>query len=144
MTRGATLVLVTSAFAVAGASAGHADAAIGGKTVDCYCTDRNGARVELGQSICLQVDGRMFTAQCQMSLNVPMWREVAAGCLSSSAAPQLFEPPRDPGLVDPRIRAPEPQPRVDGQVTAALHDGGVVGKPPQRRARDIGEHALVQ
>jgi hypothetical protein len=54
-----------------------------GKTVDCYCTDRQGARVELGETICLQVDGRMFLAQCQMSLNVPMWREVAQGCLSS-------------------------------------------------------------
>ena len=30
------------------------------------------------------VDGRMFMAQCQMSLNVPMWREVSKGCLSSS------------------------------------------------------------
>ena len=32
----------------------------------------------------MQVDGRMFMAQCQMSLNVPMWREVQKGCLSSS------------------------------------------------------------
>ncbi|WP_300030830.1 hypothetical protein [uncultured Roseobacter sp.] len=56
----------------------------GGKTVDCYCTDRSGARIELGETICLQVDGRMFMAQCQMSLNVPMWREVEQGCLSSS------------------------------------------------------------
>ena len=59
----------------------------GGKTIDCYCTDRTGARVELGQTICLQVDGRMFMAQCQMSLNVPMWREVSQGCLSSSLEP---------------------------------------------------------
>jgi len=56
----------------------------GGKTIECYCTDRSGSRVELGQTICLQVDGRMFMAQCQMSLNVPMWREVKKGCLSSS------------------------------------------------------------
>jgi len=56
----------------------------GGKTIECYCTDRSGSRVELGQTICLQVDGRMFMAQCQMSLNVPMWREVQQGCLSSS------------------------------------------------------------
>jgi hypothetical protein len=56
----------------------------GGKTVECYCTDKSGSRVELGETICLQVDGRMFMAQCQMSLNVPMWREVAQGCLSSS------------------------------------------------------------
>jgi len=55
-----------------------------GKTVDCYCTDRTGSRIELGQTICMQVDGRMFMAQCQMSLNVPMWREVEQGCLSSS------------------------------------------------------------
>jgi hypothetical protein len=55
----------------------------GGKTIDCYCTDRAGSRIELGQTICMQVDGRMFMAQCQMSLNVPMWREVQAGCLSS-------------------------------------------------------------
>jgi hypothetical protein len=50
---------------------------------DCYCTDSRGARVELGETICLMVDGRMFMAQCQMSLNVPMWREVQQGCLSS-------------------------------------------------------------
>ena len=56
----------------------------GGKTIDCYCTDRSGSRIELGETICLQVDGRMFMAQCQMSLNVPMWREVQSGCLSSS------------------------------------------------------------
>ena len=55
----------------------------GGKTIDCYCTDTSGARVELGETICLHVDGRMFMAQCQMSLNVPMWREVAVGCMSS-------------------------------------------------------------
>ena len=54
-----------------------------GKTVECYCTDKSGSRVELGQTICMQVDGRMFMAQCQMSLNVPMWREIEQGCLSS-------------------------------------------------------------
>ena len=60
-----------------------------GKTVDCYCTDKGGARIELGETICLQVDGRMFMAQCQMSLNNPMWREVGEGCLSS----ELLQPP---------------------------------------------------
>lgn len=62
----------------------------GGKTIDCYCTDTQGARVELGETICLFVDGRMFMAQCQMSLNVPMWREVQKGCLSSRL--QLGDP----------------------------------------------------
>ncbi|MBR9841845.1 MAG: hypothetical protein GYB25_01680 [Rhodobacteraceae bacterium] len=60
-----------------------ADYNMNGKSIDCYCTDTGGGRVELGETICLQVDGRMFTAQCQMSLNVPMWREISAGCLSS-------------------------------------------------------------
>lgn len=64
-----------------------ADATIGGKTVDCYCTDKSGARIEMGEVICLTVDGRTFTAQCQMSLNVPMWRELREGCLSSQLRP---------------------------------------------------------
>ena len=53
------------------------------KTVDCYCTNSSGDRVELGEMVCLFVNGRSFTAQCQMSLNNPMWREVNEGCLSS-------------------------------------------------------------
>lgn len=67
----------------------HADGVIQARTIDCYCTDSGGARIELGESICLQVGGRMFTAQCQMSLNVPMWRETQNGCLSSSLAPNF-------------------------------------------------------
>jgi hypothetical protein len=72
-----------------------------GKVTACYCTDRNGARVEMGQSICLQVDGRMFTAQCQMSLNNPMWREIQEGCLSSelqSSNPLLQSFPVNTGI----------------------------------------------
>ncbi len=53
-------------------------------TTDCYCTDSGGDRIELGEMICLQVGGRMFTAQCQMSLNVPMWREIENGCLTGA------------------------------------------------------------
>jgi hypothetical protein len=72
---------------------GLADANIGGKTVDCYCTDKSGARIEMGEVICLEVDGRMFTAQCQMSLNVPMWRELRDGCLSTQVTPQMTPMP---------------------------------------------------
>ena len=68
----------------------------GGKTVDCYCTDTSGSRIELGETICLQVDGRLFMAQCQMSLNVPMWREVGEGCMSSSLDTGVE--PRQPSL----------------------------------------------
>ncbi len=73
----------------------------GGKVQDCYCTDKSGIRVELGEMICLQVDGRMFMAQCQMSLNVPMWREVQEGCLSSGL-PQS-KPVGDPLSIDAEI-----------------------------------------
>ena len=72
----------------------------GGKTIDCYCTDTQGARVELGETICLHVDGRAFMALCDMSLNVPIWRDTGEGCLSSQREPspaerliQLAQPP---------------------------------------------------
>lgn len=71
-----------------------------GKTVECYCTDTQGLRVELGETICLVVDGRAFMAQCDMSLNVPIWRDTGDGCMSSSLDPspadrllQLAKPP---------------------------------------------------
>ncbi|WP_037316066.1 hypothetical protein [Ruegeria halocynthiae] len=73
----------------------------GGKVQDCYCTDKSGTRIELGEMICLQVDGRMFTAQCQMSLNVPMWREVQEGCLSSRL--EQSQPPVNTLTVHPKI-----------------------------------------
>ncbi|MFY0595860.1 MAG: hypothetical protein JXQ85_05480 [Cognatishimia sp.] len=69
-----------------------------GKVIDCYCTDRTGSRIELGEYTCINVDGRMFTAQCQMSLNVPMWREISPGCLSS-------ENQKLPMSVSPEINA---------------------------------------
>lgn len=78
------------------------DATIGGKTIECYCTDKSGARIEMGEMICLQVDGKMFMAQCQMSLNVPMWRKISDGCLSSRL-PQSLQPAVDTGGVDAQI-----------------------------------------
>jgi hypothetical protein len=63
---------------------------------DCYCTDKTGARVEMGTMICLEVGGRDFIARCEMSLNNPMWREIKQGCLSS----QLQQPALDAPLVN--------------------------------------------
>ena len=60
------------------ASPALSDGIYNGKTVDCYCTDQGGGRIELGEMICLHVDGRSFMAQCQMSLNNPMWLDHAA------------------------------------------------------------------
>ena len=57
--------------------------AAGKKTVECYCTDSGGARVELGEVRCMTVGGRIFMARCEMSLNVPMWREQQGSCTLS-------------------------------------------------------------
>lgn len=70
-------------------SAAHAEVKGGGRIIECFCTDSTGGRVELGESICLFVDGRLFTARCEMSLNNPMWREVNEGCLSSGLIKRL-------------------------------------------------------
>ena len=51
------------------------------RALDCYCTDSNGQRVELGQVTCLFVDGRAFMAKCDMSLNNPTWRETGDDCI---------------------------------------------------------------
>ncbi|WP_371224029.1 hypothetical protein [Roseovarius sp. 2305UL8-3] len=75
-----------------------ADGTMGGKAIDCYCTDKSGARLEIGDMTCLHVDGRSFMAQCQMSLNVPMWREISEGCLSSSLPEQSQPAVQSPGI----------------------------------------------
>lgn len=78
----------------------------GGKVLDCYCTDTQGARVEMDEEICLVVGGRAFIARCEMSLNNPIWRDTGRACVSSSLAPfEPFEPARDAGGVDPEIAA---------------------------------------
>jgi hypothetical protein len=73
----------------------------GVKWPDCYCTDKVGARVELGTTVCMQVGGRDFIARCEMSLNTPMWREISKSCLSSGNQPiDSGDPLIDAGFVD--------------------------------------------
>lgn len=84
-------------------SMARADYIRNGKIVDCFCTDKSGARVDLGQTTCIQVDGRMFTAQCQMSQNVPMWRETSQGCLSSSLELPQSKPVLNAFSIDAKI-----------------------------------------
>lgn len=50
---------------------------------DCYCTDTDGGRVEIGERACLRVGRRRFTARCGMSQNSPAWRTEAEGCPTS-------------------------------------------------------------
>ncbi|MBJ3775066.1 hypothetical protein [Acuticoccus mangrovi] len=49
---------------------------------DCYCTDSEGTRVEIGDHACLTIGGREVFALCDMSLNNPAWRKEADGCPS--------------------------------------------------------------
>ena len=79
----------------------------GGTVIDCYCTDSTGGRVELGEEICLVVDGRAFLARCEMSLNNPIWRDTGKACLGSSLRLQPLEPARDPGRVHPHVAGAE-------------------------------------
>lgn len=74
------------------------------KAPDCYCTDKVGARVELGTMVCMKVGGRDFIARCEMSLNNPMWREISQGCMSSSNQNlDSGNPLNDAPLVDAEI-----------------------------------------
>lgn len=78
------LAFATTAMAALSAtSPALADWNMNGVIIDCYCTDSSGGKVDVGEMTCLQVDGRMFMARCDMSLNVPIWREVSEGCYSS-------------------------------------------------------------
>lgn len=49
---------------------------------DCYCTDSAGERIEIGQSVCLEIGSRQVWARCSMSLNNPAWRHETEGCPS--------------------------------------------------------------
>lgn len=47
---------------------------------DCYCTDTDGQRVELGDMACLRIGQRETLARCGMSVNNPIWRPESEGC----------------------------------------------------------------
>ena len=57
------------------------------KWPECFCTDRYGKRHEIGDIICLTVDGRSYEAKCVMAQNNPFWRDLSRPCLSASAPP---------------------------------------------------------
>lgn len=46
---------------------------------NCKCRNR-GVMYPLGQTSCLNVDGRRYLARCEMKLNVPSWTELEEGC----------------------------------------------------------------
>ncbi len=63
-----------------------------GKIIECFCTDTQGYRHEIGDIICLTVDGRSYMAKCIMAQNVPFWRDQEMGCLSSQVPVPLMTP----------------------------------------------------
>ncbi len=76
--------LTTLIFAIVLSASASADPTQESKRVDCYCTDATGGRVELGESVCLFVNGRHFVALCDMSLNNPAWRDTGVDCVLSN------------------------------------------------------------
>ena len=52
----------------------------GFKYPDCFCTDSNGKRVEMGATACLKIGSQKVFAKCDMSLNNPTWRHLEEGC----------------------------------------------------------------
>jgi|GEM_PF-3870354 len=61
--------------------------------IECFCTDRVGARVEFGQTICLMVDGRAYLARCEMSLNLPARRDTGTDCVGAGLGPGMRQIP---------------------------------------------------
>lgn len=47
---------------------------------DCYCTDSDGQRVEIGDIACLRIGRKRVLARCGMSQNSPAWRPEQDGC----------------------------------------------------------------
>ena len=52
---------------------------------DCFCTDSEGKRVEMGMTSCLKIGSQSFLARCGMSLNNPTWRRVDDTCPAPSS-----------------------------------------------------------
>lgn len=49
---------------------------------DCYCTDSDGQRVEMGETACLRIGSRRVLARCAWSVNNPAWRPEGESCPS--------------------------------------------------------------
>ncbi|MEM9734116.1 MAG: hypothetical protein AAF903_11630 [Pseudomonadota bacterium] len=56
---------------------------------ECFCTDKQGQRRELGDIVCLTVGGRSFRAKCVMAQNVPFWRDLSEACVLGQAPAPL-------------------------------------------------------
>ena len=48
--------------------------------VEYFCTGSSGERYELGEVICITASCQTWTARCDMSQNIAMWRKTQDGC----------------------------------------------------------------
>lgn len=93
--RGAAAFLVTALVLPLGASAEPyrpPPAKEGFSYPECYCTNRD-QRMEVGGFSCLTVDGERFLAQCDLSLNSPIWRKVEDSCPTAEVEGERSEKP---------------------------------------------------
>ncbi len=81
------LVIAILPLTVDGASADH----IPIEWPENFCTDSVGARVEMGETICLTVDHRSFLAHCVMVLNNPAWKDTGQTCEPPEEEPDSEE-----------------------------------------------------
>jgi len=47
---------------------------------ECYCTDSEGKRVEVGELACLHIGSRTVTSRCEKARNLVIWRHQKEGC----------------------------------------------------------------
>lgn len=47
---------------------------------ECFCTDSQGSRVEIGQMACLQIGSRQVMSRCEKASNLVIWRHQQEGC----------------------------------------------------------------
>ena len=46
----------------------------------CTCRNRDGSKLELGQTACIRVGDIAYLARCEKELNVTTWRKLRDGC----------------------------------------------------------------
>ncbi|GMG84865.1 hypothetical protein LNKW23_40810 [Paralimibaculum aggregatum] len=47
---------------------------------ECFCTDSQGRRVEIGQMACLHIGSRQVMSRCEKARNLVIWRHQTEGC----------------------------------------------------------------
>lgn len=46
----------------------------------CTCRNKDGSKLELGQTACIRVGDKAYLARCEKELNVMTWRKLRDAC----------------------------------------------------------------